>query len=103
MEQTCVPFCIQELKGNWAILLVDRYKYLDLYPCNNTELLSMGYPASYSFIPNGSYVCFIQVKDKEGKVDLYRNQQGSRQHNWLLARPDVNQMMPFKPSSAKGW
>lgn len=42
------------------------------------------------------------MKDKEGKVDLYRNQQGSSQRNWLLARPDVNQMMPFKPSAAKG-
>lgn len=76
----------EELKGNWAVLLVDRYKYLNLFPCTNTELLSMGYP----------------VTDKEGKADLYRSQQGSSQHNWLLARPDVNQMMPFKPSAAEG-
>ena len=38
--------CVQELKGNWAVLLVDRYKYLNLFPCTNTELLSMGYPVS---------------------------------------------------------
>ncbi|XP_065896661.1 cleavage stimulation factor subunit 3-like [Dysidea avara] len=75
-----------ELKGNSTVLLVDRFRYLDLFPCSNTELLSMGYP----------------VKDKSGSVGLYSDQQGSSGRDWLLARPDLNQMMPYKPSAAKG-
>jgi len=42
------------------------------------------------------------MKDKTGSVGLYSDQQGSSRHDWLLARPDINQMMPFKPSAAKG-
>jgi hypothetical protein len=28
------------------VLLVDRYKYLDLYPCSQTELTVIGYEVS---------------------------------------------------------
>ena len=42
------------------------------------------------------------MKDKSGSVGLYSDQQGSSRHDWLLAHPDINQMMPFKPSAAKG-
>ena len=45
-------FYIQELKGNWEVLLVDQYKYLNIFPCNNTKLLIMGYPVNYPIIPN---------------------------------------------------
>ena len=58
-------FGLQELKGNWAVLLVDRYKYLNLFPCNNTELLSMGYPVSYPIIPNSCYV--FQTGEGQGR------------------------------------
>ena len=30
-------------------LLVDRYKYLDLYPCTNQELRAMDYQVTYGF------------------------------------------------------
>lgn len=86
------------------MLLVDRYKYLNLFPCSNNELLSMNYPVSCTFISTYQSLSFVleQVKDKEGRLDLYSNKQGFSQRDWLLTRPDVHQMMPFKPSAAEG-
>ena len=39
----CMFVFTQELENRETVLLVDRYKYLDLYPCSKTELTVLGY------------------------------------------------------------
>ena len=39
----CILVFVQELESRETVLLVDRYKYLDLYPCSKTELTVLGY------------------------------------------------------------
>ena len=34
---------LKEFEGKETAQLVDRYKFLDLYPCTHTELRSIGY------------------------------------------------------------
>lgn len=36
-------FQLKEFEGKETAQLVDRYKFLDLYPCTMTELKSIGY------------------------------------------------------------
>lgn len=36
-------FQLKEFEGKETAQLVDRYKFLDLYPCTTTELKSIGY------------------------------------------------------------
>lgn len=37
---------LQEFEGKETALLIDRYKYLDLYPCGPSELKAIGHKAS---------------------------------------------------------
>jgi hypothetical protein len=41
-----VLFQVQEFEDKDTALLIDRYKYLDLYPCSQTELKAIGYYVS---------------------------------------------------------
>ena len=45
----------QELEGHETSVLVDRYKYLDLFPCTPLELKIMGYVVSDISIKVSSY------------------------------------------------
>lgn len=38
-----VLLIIQDINNYESVLLVDRYKYLDLLPCTSSELKTMGY------------------------------------------------------------
>lgn len=38
-----IPSQLKEYEGKETAQLVDRYKFLDLYPCTSTELKSIGY------------------------------------------------------------
>lgn len=38
-----ILFQLQEYEGKETAQLVDRYKFLDLYPCSSIELKSIGY------------------------------------------------------------
>ena len=41
-----VLFQVQEFEGKDTALLIDRYKYLDLFPCSQSELKALGYYVS---------------------------------------------------------
>lgn len=65
---------------------MDRYKFLDLYPCSNTELRSIGYTDVASIISkhNGHYgTSLAMLLEDEPK----------------LPRPDITQMIPYKPKA----
>ena len=36
-------YFLQDFEERETALLIDRYKYLDLFPCSQTELRSLGY------------------------------------------------------------
>lgn len=40
---------VQEFEDKDTALLIDRYKYLDLYPCTTSELKAVGYFVSLPF------------------------------------------------------
>ncbi|KAL0281231.1 UNVERIFIED_CONTAM: hypothetical protein PYX00_002281 [Menopon gallinae] len=76
---------IKEFEGKETAQLVDRYKFLDLYPCSAAELKSIGYnevaKTTRAFHPS-LHPNFM--RDLEDSRDL-------------IARPDFSQMIPFKP------
>lgn len=77
---------IKEFEGKETAQLVDRYKFLDLYPCTPGELKAIGYnevasTASRAFHPLA--VCSALDEDEAAKVP----------------RPDVSQMIPYKPKA----
>ena len=37
---------LQEADGKETALIIDRYKYIDLFPCAQSELKSLGYRVS---------------------------------------------------------
>ena len=42
-------FKVQEFEDKDTALLIDRYKYLDLYPCSHMELKVLGYFVSINY------------------------------------------------------
>jgi len=76
---------LQEFKGKDTAQQVDRYKFMDLFPCTTAELRAIGYrdisthakSAANPHIPRG-----LSSHDREEKA---------------FAKPDFAQMIPFKP------
>lgn len=63
--------------------MVDRYKFLDLYPCTQIELRSIGYTDVSSM--NRNVACPLP-RTPNGEEAIA-----------ALPRPDISQMIPFKP------
>uniref|UniRef100_A0A1B6CGC0 Cleavage stimulation factor subunit 3 n=1 Tax=Clastoptera arizonana TaxID=38151 RepID=A0A1B6CGC0_9HEMI len=83
---------IAEFEGKETAQLVDRYKFLDLYPCSSAELRSIGYNEVTAQTNKASFNVFSgSVMSKDGLDD---HEQSSQR---LLPRPDISQMIPFKP------
>jgi len=69
-----------------SALLIDRYRFLDLFPCTKEELRAIGYKDStivanvelLNMVPNS----IIAPSDETGET---------------FAKPDLTQMIPFKP------
>lgn len=76
---------LQEYEGKETAQLVDRYKFLDLYPCTSIELKSIGYTETNGII-SGKAVTVPQTETVDEQVVN-------------LPRPDFSQMIPFKPKS----
>ncbi|ESO06606.1 hypothetical protein HELRODRAFT_64205, partial [Helobdella robusta] len=80
-----------EYEGKETSLLIDRYKFLDLYPCLSHELRSMGF--KHDNINNSTN----SISNNIDSSDLDLNVKRSRFSRGRLAFPNVNQMLPFKP------
>ncbi|EEB16461.1 predicted protein [Pediculus humanus corporis] len=76
---------IKEFEGKETAQLVDRYKFLDLYPCSAAELKSIGY---------NEVAKTTRAFHSAGHHNFIRDSDDQRE---LLARPDFSQMIPFKP------
>ncbi|CAF1173754.1 unnamed protein product [Rotaria sordida] len=87
---------LNELEGRETLLLVDRYKFLNLLPCSIDELKLLGCKdlsninlssTNTSVLTNGSIV--------NGTTLL---EQAVRDRRAILPRPDIKHMMPFRPT-----
>ncbi|XP_023672542.1 cleavage stimulation factor subunit 3 isoform X2 [Paramormyrops kingsleyae] len=80
----------EEYEGKETALLVDRYKFMDLYPCSASELKALGYKdvsraKLASLIPEAVVTPSVPtLKDEADRKPEY-------------PKPDTNQMIPFQP------
>ncbi|XP_037935570.1 protein suppressor of forked [Teleopsis dalmanni] len=77
---------LKEYEGKETAQLVDRYKFLDLYPCTSIELKSIGYTENVGIMTNKSLTSSANKSD-EPDVEQIKD----------LPKPDIAQMIPFKP------
>ncbi|XP_055704982.1 protein suppressor of forked [Phlebotomus papatasi] len=70
---------LKEFEGKETAQLVDRYKFLDLYPCSSVELKSIGYSDTKGI---------LTAKSSSSDTPESMNQ---------LPRLDLSQMIPYKP------
>uniref|UniRef100_A0A3Q2YFW5 Cleavage stimulation factor subunit 3 n=1 Tax=Hippocampus comes TaxID=109280 RepID=A0A3Q2YFW5_HIPCM len=80
----------EEYEGKETALLVDRYKFMDLYPCSASELKALGYKdvtraKLAALLPEAVAVPSAPtLKDEIDRKPEY-------------PKPDTNQMIPFQP------
>ncbi|CAG9770173.1 unnamed protein product [Ceutorhynchus assimilis] len=78
---------IKEFEGKETAQLVDRYRFLDLYPCTAQELKSIGYTEVINFTSG--------VAGRNHYFQSIINQEVERP----LPKPDYAQMVPYKPKN----
>lgn len=78
---------IKEFEGKETAQLVDRYKFLDLYPCSAGELKAIGY---------NEVACAVM---KTFHHSLPAGVLDHDEDNNCMSRPDFTQMIPFKPKA----
>jgi cleavage stimulation factor subunit 3 len=83
---------LNELEGRETLLLIDRYKFLNLLPCSIEELKLLGYKDSLSI---NSSLSLSNNSTINGTALL---EQAARDRRALLPRPDVKHLMPFRPT-----
>ncbi|XP_052243901.1 cleavage stimulation factor subunit 3-like isoform X2 [Dreissena polymorpha] len=79
---------IQEFGGKETALLIDRYKYADLFPCSQSELKALGYHdlirKQVVQMPSSRVAKIVMEEEESKKRPEY-------------PKPDLNQWLPFKP------
>lgn len=101
-------FQLKDFEGKETAQLVDRYKFLDLYPCTSVELKSIGYSDVSSF-PTRPTVIVPGCKKLIKSFSIHLQQTGlftpktstveNEEIVCQLPRPDFSQMIPYKPKS----
>lgn len=98
-----------------TLFLVDRYSYLGLSPCSETELRVMEHPVSNLYFLCMSNLCGSVLSQCAAKPDSEpasgnsglpntraRDPVGDTAQTTNLSRPDTSHMLPFKPSTTSG-
>ncbi|TNN75830.1 Cleavage stimulation factor subunit 3 [Liparis tanakae] len=79
-----------EYEGKETALLVDRYKFMDLYPCSSSELKALGYKdVSRSKMSSQLPETVVTPSTPALKDEADRKPE--------YPKPDTNQMIPFQP------
>ncbi|XP_052088640.1 cleavage stimulation factor subunit 3-like [Mytilus californianus] len=81
---------VQEFEDKDTALLIDRYKYIDLYPCTQTELKAIGY---YDLVKQQ----VVQAPSSSVTKAVMIEEDNKRQPEY--PKPDIEQMLPFKPKA----
>ncbi|CAD5125908.1 DgyrCDS14090 [Dimorphilus gyrociliatus] len=79
-----------EYEGRETALLVDRYKYLDLLPCDSQSLRCLGYTQQQD---RSNHVVHSSII--ADKSDTIKKEEGRAEKSY--ARPDLTCFIPFKP------
>ncbi|XP_054724152.1 cleavage stimulation factor subunit 3-like [Uloborus diversus] len=79
---------LKEFEGKETALLIDRYKFMDLYPCTVSELKSLGYKEIAKQHSSGIASSFL------GKDSILEDEKDKKPPYPV---PDTLQMIPFKP------
>lgn len=79
---------LKEFEGKETALLVDRYRFMDLYPCTPQELKCLGY-REVTRLP-------VAASAPASKREV-REESAADQQSVVYPRPDTGQMIPFKP------
>lgn len=87
---------IKEFEGKETAQLVDRYKFLDLYPCSVPELKSIGY-TEVAAMSNKSWALGGPLSGVSPELVSVILGQKDTDPMKDIARPDTNQMIPYKP------
>ncbi|XP_026478167.1 protein suppressor of forked isoform X2 [Ctenocephalides felis] len=77
---------LKEFEGKDTAQLVDRYKFLNLYPCSASELKSIGYTEILSATSS-----LVGQKSVSGVLNFDSDDKSA------IPRPDFSQMIPYKP------
>ncbi|XP_064490288.1 cleavage stimulation factor subunit 3-like isoform X2 [Ornithodoros turicata] len=78
---------LKEFEGKETALLVDRYRFMDLYPCTAQELKALGYRE----------LTRQQATVSPTKRDVMQEALSNDVKTYNYPRPDTAQMIPFKP------
>ncbi|XP_033628888.1 cleavage stimulation factor subunit 3-like [Asterias rubens] len=89
----------EEFKDRETSLLVDRYRYLDLYPCSQAELKSIGYK-DLTHKHTVQQVLFNPSSQKDSGLSSDKKEEDKSDSKVTeFPRPDLSQMLPFTPRS----
>lgn len=104
-----------EYEGKETALLVDRYKFMDLYPCSTSELKALGYKVQTTLTHFIFLLSLLFVSDFFLRLqDVSRAKMAAMLPETVVApsvptlkdevdrkpeypKPDTNQMIPFQP------
>uniref|UniRef100_A0A1I7TA54 Suf domain-containing protein n=1 Tax=Caenorhabditis tropicalis TaxID=1561998 RepID=A0A1I7TA54_9PELO len=92
----------KELQMNHSMLVIDRYKFMDLMPCSGEQLRLIGYNALKGTENNtGAPTTNTKVLPARGPQAASAIMGGAGGHadvaRYGFPRPDIAQMIPFKP------
>ncbi|KAM6980919.1 cleavage stimulation factor subunit 3 isoform 2-T2 [Aplochiton taeniatus] len=79
-----------EYEGKETALLVDRYKFMDLYPCSASELKALG----YKDVSRAKYAALLQETVVTQAAPTSKDEADRKPE---YPKPDTNQMIPFQP------
>uniref|UniRef100_A0A8B9RI48 Cleavage stimulation factor, 3' pre-RNA, subunit 3 n=1 Tax=Astyanax mexicanus TaxID=7994 RepID=A0A8B9RI48_ASTMX len=79
-----------EYEGKETALLVDRYKFMDLYPCSSSELKALG----YKDVSRAKYAALIPEAVVAPSAPTLKDETDRKPE---YPKPDTNQMIPFQP------
>lgn len=95
---------LKEFEGKETAQLVDRYKFLDLYPCSTVELKSIGYSDVSElllFFNNNISIKYPSPPLQSKGIISNKSVAGAEpvESQSQLPKPDFSQMIPFKPKA----
>uniref|UniRef100_A0A8C1VH36 Cleavage stimulation factor subunit 3 n=1 Tax=Cyprinus carpio TaxID=7962 RepID=A0A8C1VH36_CYPCA len=79
-----------EYEGKETALLVDRYKFMDLYPCSPCELKALG----YKDVSRAKYAAMMPEAGVTPSTPALKDEADRKPE---YPKPDTSQMIPFQP------
>ncbi|KAL3317779.1 Cleavage stimulation factor subunit 3 [Cichlidogyrus casuarinus] len=95
----------KEFQGHETSLLIDRYRFLDLFPCSQSELTSLGYRDLIRMNMTTSGVHGFFTEEMKLGSETAVTLPGIADTGLLVnkkptyPKPDTSQMLPFKPKA----